>query len=66
MDKVKEAKEEWDKKMKYNKARELLNELYDKYEMGQFPDDEKRQESAAKDFLGQARKVGIRYVKAKE
>lgn len=50
----------------YNKARELLNELYDKYEMGQFPDDEKRQESAAKDFLGQARKVGIRYVKAKE
>lgn len=34
--------------------------------MNQFPDDEKRQESAAKDFLGQVRKVGIRYVKAKE
>ena len=50
----------------YNRARELLNKLYDKYEMNQFPDDEKRQESAAKDFLGQVRKVGIRYVKAKE
>lgn len=53
-------------KFDYNKARELLNELYDKYEMNLFPEDEGRQEAAAKDFLGRARKVGIRYVKAKE
>lgn len=46
-------------KFDYYAARELIDKLIDKYELLQYPKDEERQISAAREFMKQARKVGI-------
>ena len=45
----------------YDEARQLINALVDQYELLDYPEDEARQEAAAKEFLKKTRKVGIWY-----
>ena len=46
-------------KFNYYAARGLIDKLIDKYELLKYPKDEERQISAAREFVKQARKVGI-------
>ena len=48
----------------YNKSRKLLDYLYDKYDLANYPEDEERQAAVAKAFLRQAGKVGVWYEKS--
>lgn len=45
----------------YDEARQLINALVDQYELLDYPEDEARQEAAAKEFLKKTGKVGIWY-----
>lgn len=47
----------------YNKARKLFDDLYIKYNLVDYPEDENRQVMAAKAFLKHSKKVGIWYAK---
>ena len=45
----------------YDEARQLINALVDQYELLDYPEDEARQEAAAKEFLKKTRNMGIWY-----
>ena len=50
----------------YDSAQKILQELLIKYEISEYPKDEKRQAAAAKEFIKKAGKVGIWYGTSKK